>query len=253
MAEIATEQDWLTCDEPNRLAHHVRNALDLQRFRWLAVEWGRRIRHLFETDDLPWFDAYAAWVAGKGDHPNQVCRDREWYPIDRPQWATASARFCADAIRRNDPFEIATHAGLAASEDYIQFIPEVVDFTKSHRGRSKTKRASEAFAQEARRAAIREHLACVRVEFCHQFRDVAGNPFRLVAFRPAWLSSNVVGLASAIDATGYFDRLLILADALEEAGCTSEDVLRHCRDEPTHVRGCWVIDNLLGRVKPVQD
>ena len=53
-------------------------------------------------------------------------------------------------------------------------------------------------------------------------------------------------MAGAIDATGYFDRLPILADALEEAGCTSEVVLRHCRDEPTHVRGCWVIDNLLG-------
>ena len=66
------------------------------------------------------------------------------------------------------------------------------------------------------------------------------------------MTSDVVGLSSAIDATGYFDRLPILADALEEAGCTSEDVLRHCRDETTHVRGCWVIDNLLGRVKPVQ-
>ncbi len=252
MSPVTTEAEWLSCDEPDRLAHHVRDCMDIQRFRWLAVEWGRRVRHLFETDDLPWFDAYAAWVAEKGDHPNQVCRDREWYPLDRPQSAIAYVRFSADAIRHNNPLDVAAFAGLAASEDYIQFIPKIVDFTKTHRGRSKTKRAIETVTQQARSAAIQEQLARVRVEFCHQFRDVAGNPFRSVAFRSEWLTSDVVGLASAIDATGYFDRLPILADALEEAGCTPEDILRHCRDETTHVRGCWVIDNLLGRVKPVQ-
>ena len=40
----------------------------------------------------------------------------------------------------------------------------------------------------------------------------------------------------------------ILADALQDAGCTNEDVLTHCRGDGPHVRGCWVVDLLLGKV-----
>jgi hypothetical protein len=36
-----------------------------------------------------------------------------------------------------------------------------------------------------------------------------------------------------------------LADALEEAGCTNEDVLAHCRQPGEHARGCWVLDLML--------
>jgi hypothetical protein len=42
-------------------------------------------------------------------------------------------------------------------------------------------------------------------------------------------------------------RLAVLADALEESGCTSEDVLGHLRGPGPHVRGCWVVDLCLGR------
>jgi hypothetical protein len=44
-----------------------------------------------------------------------------------------------------------------------------------------------------------------------------------------------------------FDRMPILAGALEEAGCTSQDILGHCRQPGEHVRGCWVVDLLLGK------
>ncbi len=39
----------------------------------------------------------------------------------------------------------------------------------------------------------------------------------------------------------------ILAHALEEAGCDSQQVLQHCRNESLHVVGCWVLDGVLGR------
>jgi hypothetical protein len=40
----------------------------------------------------------------------------------------------------------------------------------------------------------------------------------------------------------------ILADALQDAGCDNEDILNHCRDaNVTHVRGCWVVDLVLGK------
>jgi hypothetical protein len=86
---------------------------------------------------------------------------------------------------------------------------------------------------------------------------VIGNPFHPAALDPSWLSWNggaVVKLAQA----AYDQRLLpsgelvagrlaILADALEDAGCTVTDILDHLRGRGPHVRGCWAVDLLLGK------
>jgi hypothetical protein len=75
-------------------------------------------------------------------------------------------------------------------------------------------------------------------------------PFRLVAADPTWMSWNggtVVKLARGIYDDRAFDRLPILADALTEAGCDNADILAHCRQPGPHVRGCWVVDLLLGK------
>jgi hypothetical protein len=67
------------------------------------------------------------------------------------------------------------------------------------------------------------------------------------AMDPAWLTPTVVALAEGIRAEGAFDRLPILADALEEAGCGDEDVLTHCRQPREHVDACWVIALLTSK------
>jgi hypothetical protein len=127
-------------------------------------------------------------------------------------------------------------------------------------------------------------------------RDIAGNPFRPVAcadgkdsvtypphpddcrclLRP-WLTRDVLGLAEAIYEERAFDRLPILADALQESGAGNRDILQHCRGwerclecggrsggeqvycqrssncmgwiplRGPHVRGCHVVDLLLGK------
>ena len=79
------------------------------------------------------------------------------------------------------------------------------------------------------------------------FREVFGNPFRPVTTDPSWLTETVVSLATGIYAERAFDRMPILADALEEAGCDHTDILTHCRGDGPHVRGCWVVDLLLGK------
>ncbi len=79
------------------------------------------------------------------------------------------------------------------------------------------------------------------------FRCVFGNPFRPVTIDPRWLTSTVVALAAGIYAERAFDRMPILADALEDAGCDSADILTHCRGDGPHVRGCWVVDLVLGK------
>ena len=78
-------------------------------------------------------------------------------------------------------------------------------------------------------------------------RCIFGNPFRPVAFAPHWRSETAVSLATGIYDERAFDRLPILADALEEAGCDNADVLAHCRGDGPHARGCWVVDGVLGR------
>lgn len=78
-------------------------------------------------------------------------------------------------------------------------------------------------------------------------RCIVGNPFRPVTFDPRWRSETAVALTAAIYAERAFDRLPVLADALEEAGCGHPDVLTHCRGAGPHARGCWVIDGVLGK------
>ena len=75
--------------------------------------------------------------------------------------------------------------------------------------------------------------------------DVLGPDFA-VQGDPRWQTETVVALATGIYAERAFDRLPILADALEEAGCDHADILAHCRGNGPHVRGCWVVDLLLG-------
>jgi hypothetical protein len=92
-----------------------------------------------------------------------------------------------------------------------------------------------------------EHAA-----MCEVLRDLIGNPFRPVSLDPAWQTSTVVALAHAVYdnralPVGTLDhaRLDILADALEEVGCTDQSILEHLRGPGPHVRGCWPVDLVL--------
>ena len=78
-------------------------------------------------------------------------------------------------------------------------------------------------------------------------RDIFGNPFRPVAIDPAWKMPAVVQLARSLYEERRFEDMPVLADALEEAGCQDAAVLGHCRGPGPHIRGCWVLDLLMGR------
>jgi hypothetical protein len=88
-------------------------------------------------------------------------------------------------------------------------------------------------------------------------REIFGNPFRPASVDPAWLAWNggvVAGLAQAAYEAEPLpeafrpggvlanDRLAVLADALEEAGCTDAHLLGHLRGPGPHIRGCWALD-----------
>jgi hypothetical protein len=111
-------------------------------------------------------------------------------------------------------------------------------------------------AAGVRKAAARTRVAAGR-PLCALLREMFGNPFRPVTVPPTWLSwqgALVAGLAHAaydnrLMPSGLLDRarLMILADALEEAGCSDPQILGHLRSGGEHVRGCFVVDLLLGK------
>ncbi len=76
-------------------------------------------------------------------------------------------------------------------------------------------------------------------------RDIFGNPFRPVTFSPAWRTDTAIALAKQMYESREFSAMPILADALQDAGCDSDEVLSHCRGVGPHVRGCWVVDLVL--------
>ena len=102
----------------------------------------------------------------------------------------------------------------------------------------------------------------VRTRQCDLFREILGNPFRPWQPVAGWLdpaariapdgatvrvSDTALSLATTIDRDRAYDRLPILADALEEAGWSDPGLLTHCRAGTGHVRGCWAVDLVLGR------
>jgi hypothetical protein len=94
------------------------------------------------------------------------------------------------------------------------------------------------------------HRLMEAVSHCNLLRDIFGDPFQIVLILSAWLRWNdgtIPKLAQAIYDDRTFDRLPLLADALEEAGCDNQEILDHCRSNNEHVRGCWVVDLILGK------
>jgi hypothetical protein len=79
-------------------------------------------------------------------------------------------------------------------------------------------------------------------------RDICGSPFHPVTVDPEWFTPTVVSLARQMYDTRDFSQMPILADALQDAGCDNADVLDHCRGDGPHVRGCWVVDRVLGKM-----
>jgi hypothetical protein len=68
---------------------------------------------------------------------------------------------------------------------------------------------------------------------------------------PIWITPQVKNLAEAIYLDKLWGDMPILGDCLEDAGCDVPQILNHCRQEARpHVRGCWVVDYLIGDVDP---
>jgi hypothetical protein len=118
------------------------------------------------------------------------------------------------------------------------------------------KRAGDYFAyangepvqiEEQEFVVAEEAMAVELARQAAMLRDLFGNPFRPEKLDSSWLTSTVLALANGIYTDRAFDRMPILAKALQDAGCENQVILDHCRQPGEHYRGCWVLDLLLSR------
>jgi hypothetical protein len=98
--------------------------------------------------------------------------------------------------------------------------------------------------------AQQDRIRHLQAAWCGFFRDIHGYHSHSARAKNARLllsDSTSRRLAETIYQERAYDRLPILADALEESGCNQQDVLTHLRSGGEHVRGCWALDLVTGR------
>jgi len=119
----------------------------------------------------------------------------------------------------------------------------------------------EGCIQTAAKGMKTEAMTAIRSRLCDAIREIVGNPFRRFKAAPPWIgrgtiqpdgrfvpfTATVADLAAVIHEGGHYDRLPILADALEDAGIDDADLLAHGRNALSHRRGCWALDVALLR------
>ena len=244
------EQAYLTATAPEELARLTHGMVDQQRFRFLAAERLRRILPSVGEYDRVRFEGYRAWIEDAGPPFASLNLQDEFDVSCVPDSSGMFIDLCWSCIRSDRPMFIAVDAAEAEARDFPRFEEPPLGTGKHSRTREK-RAARKAVIEQLRqdwKTEFENHRRPYDSEFGEQFRCVAGNPFRPVVVHPDWLTPTVVGIAAAIDVTLAIDRLPILADALQDAGCTQIALLDHVRGPNVHVRGCWVIDLLLGRL-----
>jgi hypothetical protein len=206
------EEEWLACDDIAKLLKRSRARPGGRKLRLLVCAWCNRRWNALDEGYQKALEVAERFAEGQAS-----CAELD---LAR-QAARATRRMygvpCAYArgIQYTDAVSAAAHL---ACFSYERRDPEIL----------------EARAEERRLQIV-------------LLRDIFGNPFRPVAFDPEWRTDTAVTLAHQMYESRDFGAMPILADALQDAGCEEADILDHCRGPGPHVRGCWVVDLVLGK------
>jgi hypothetical protein len=210
-----TEDLWLNCATPVHHLPSLRGLMRSRQYRLFACGCCRRVWHLLGAEARAAVEAAEAYADGA-----LSARELAGAQALIPPPATAAAALAASAAwAASAPTSQIVGLATSARVQAVSAVPPA-------------RRADEEAAQNA------------------LLRDLVGNPFRPVNLPACWLSwqdGTLPKLARAVHAGRAFERLPILADALEEAGCADAAILDHCRGGGVHVRGCWAVERLLGR------
>ena len=202
-----------------------------------------RIGSVWLTTEEEWLQSTDAWAMVAHLRSTEVVSDRKWRLFVAAFWRwqadnlTGQAR--RDLLERVEITEHWAEHGKLTRGKRRSRSRNVIFFAEAFFAAANTAVSPSSWRTEVGRRAIELQPRLIR--------DVIENPFRSVVFNPAWQTPSVLGLACTVYENRAFDSLPILADALSDAGCDQEEVLAHCRSEGPHVRGCWVLDRLLGK------
>ena len=225
-----TEAEWLACENSLPMLRHLGKKANGRKLRLFAVACCRPLLHLL-TDER---NRLAVEVAER--YADKRAKRVELRKAEQDSRETVYLVY-------SPPRSAALAATRAAAYTAYKAAYETSSLAQTARRRELTLPGGgwvEASSPHARLA-----------------RDIFGNPFRPAAISSTvlvWNDGLVVRLAQAAYderhlPAGRLDngRLAILADALEEAGCTDADILGHLRGPGPHVRGCWAVDLCLGK------
>jgi hypothetical protein len=240
-----TEGEWLVCADATPMLEFLRGKASDRKLRLFAVACCRRIWPLLLDQSSRNAVDVAERLADGAASEIEVAAASEALAVDTDRKGCGSdARENADAYAAEAASKAIgettyAHAAAwcAAWEAVTAMNPWDADCYDGERW--KAREAIITTAADAEALAQR-----------HLLREFFGNPFRPVSSFHSWLAWNdgaIRKMAQTIYDTRAFDRLPLLADALEDAGCDSREILDHCRSGGEHVRGCWVVDLLLGK------
>src|ERR1043165_735643 len=212
---IMTESEWLSCTDPGPMLEFLRDRASDRKLRLFAVACCRSLPYSKDDRFQHALEASEGYADGKTTKA----------ALKRGRQGVRAARF---ALPANDP--------QVHGEWGVYWLVEV----------AASENAADGVGNEMQRLADQGILnlhSQVRSSICDLLRDLFGNPFRPITVEPAWRTSTVVSLAQVIYDERQFEGLPVLADALEEAGCTNPEILSHCRGSGPHVKGCWAVDS----------
>lgn len=247
-----TEQEWLECSRPKEPLKYLGSGITERKFRLFGAACCRRIWTLLDNDATRRVVEIAEQVAD-GKAPADLLG---------AVWSEAYRDLVSD-----EDADAAYHlgwGGLISNKRIFGHNPNIGLWFYAY---GLAVSAADALARSKSGMSCLEDMsfesgnerASWLVDLCkevyreengHQVRIIRcifGNPFHPVSLDRTTLTHTVVSLAHAVYDEVAFDRLPILADALEDAGCHDAAILEHCRGPGPHVRGCWVLDLLLER------
>jgi hypothetical protein len=220
--EVAmTESEWLTCKDPGPMLEFLRGKVSDRKLRLFACACCRRVWHLLDDPAARQTVELTERVAD---------RAAQWDEMQAMYRASSAAPDQRAAIS-----SVSWAAFQAVSEAYWAVRTENHAFPHACKADFCAVMADGLVGLDSRSAG------------CELLRDIFGNPFKKPSYDSSWCTLAVTKMAQAIYQERAFERLPVLGDALEEAGCSSPEILNHCRSEGVHVRGCFVVDGVLGK------
>ncbi len=254
-----TKSQWLVCDDPAPMLEALGQRMSQRKLRLFACACCRRVADLFPDDQ------WLAAVEVAERFADGLAPESELDAVDTKSRASVGAArnlaVAADKAhsRKRTPATANRRAITGAAYSAVLgawALPQPVFSALEVAANTSAALGGRAAADALRtgvtdRAAHAVEEVAVEDESAAQadlLRDLFTDQFRFVVPDHAWFTSDVMALAGAIYDRHAFDQLPILADALQDAGCDNDDVLNHCRANAAHVRGCWIVDMVLGKV-----